>query len=144
MGVLPMDWSAILGIRFGGKVPPSEPVSGPEALDILGIEDPSAIEGTKSTSLRLRYLRDLLRRQKDEPPTELRYRQWTAYFIFSCFLCNDKSTVPTPIVGMFRDVDTLREYDWGALTYRFYIQGLRRFSRQETNGFLGFWQFILF
>uniref|UniRef100_A0A2N9HUF2 Aminotransferase-like plant mobile domain-containing protein n=1 Tax=Fagus sylvatica TaxID=28930 RepID=A0A2N9HUF2_FAGSY len=89
MGVLPVDWSAILGIRFGGRAPPSEPVSSPEALDILGIEDPSAIEGTKSTSLRLSY-----------------------------FLCNDKSTVPTPIVGMFRDVDTLREYDWGALTYR--------------------------
>uniref|UniRef100_A0A2N9G1Y4 Aminotransferase-like plant mobile domain-containing protein n=1 Tax=Fagus sylvatica TaxID=28930 RepID=A0A2N9G1Y4_FAGSY len=81
------------------------------------IEDPSALEGIRSTSLRLRYLRDLLRREKDEPPTELRYRQWTAYFIFNCFLANDKSTIPTPIVGMFRDVDTLREYDWGALTY---------------------------
>jgi hypothetical protein len=45
---------------------------------------------------------------------------------------------------MFRDVDTLREYDWGALTYGFYIRGLRRFSRQETSSFLGFWQFILF
>uniref|UniRef100_A0A2N9I3T6 Aminotransferase-like plant mobile domain-containing protein n=1 Tax=Fagus sylvatica TaxID=28930 RepID=A0A2N9I3T6_FAGSY len=115
MGVLPVDWSAILGIRFGGKAPPSEPVSGPKALDILGLDDPSAIEGIRSTSLR-----------------------------FSCFLGNDKSTVPTPIVGMFRDVDTLRDYDWGALTYGFYIRGLCRFSRQETNGFLGFWQFILF
>uniref|UniRef100_A0A2N9FDV4 Aminotransferase-like plant mobile domain-containing protein n=1 Tax=Fagus sylvatica TaxID=28930 RepID=A0A2N9FDV4_FAGSY len=85
MGVLPVDWSAILGIRFG------------------------AIEGTRSTSLRLRYLRDLLRREKDEPSTELRYRQWTAYFIFSYFLSNDKSTAPTPIVGMLWDVDTLRE-----------------------------------
>jgi hypothetical protein len=72
--VLPIDWSAILGIRFGGRVPPSEPVSGPVALDILGIDDPDAIEGTRSPSLRLRYLRDLLRREKDEPPTELRYR----------------------------------------------------------------------
>ncbi len=56
MGVLSVDWSAILGIRFGVRALPSEPVSGPEALDILGIE------GTRSTSLRLRYLRDLLRR----------------------------------------------------------------------------------
>jgi hypothetical protein len=106
MGVLLVDWSAILGIRFRGRAPPSESVSGPEALDILGFEDPSALEGIRSTSLRLRYLRDLLRREKDEPPTELRYRQWTAYFIFICFLANDKSTIPTPIVGMFRDVDT--------------------------------------
>ncbi len=133
-----MDWSAILGIRFGGRAPPSEPISGLEALGILGIEDPSAIEGTRSTALRLRYLGDLLRREKDEPSTELRYHQWTTYFIFSCFLGNDKSTVPTLIVGMFRDVDTLRDYDWGALTYEFYIRGLRRFSHRETNGFLGF------
>ncbi len=47
----------------------------------------------------------LLRREVEEPPTELRYRQWVAYFIFSCFLGNDKSTIPTPIVSMFRDID---------------------------------------
>uniref|UniRef100_A0A2N9I571 Aminotransferase-like plant mobile domain-containing protein n=1 Tax=Fagus sylvatica TaxID=28930 RepID=A0A2N9I571_FAGSY len=124
VGVLPVDWSAILGIRFGGRIPPSDPVSDFEALEILGIDDPAAII--------------------EEPPTELRYRQWTAYFIFSCFLGNDKSTIPTPIVGMFRDIDDLRDYDWGALTYGFYIRGLRRFSRRETASFLGFWQFTLF
>ncbi len=65
MGVLLVDWSAILGICFGGRVPPSEPVSSPEALDILGIDDPYTIVGTRSPSLRLRYLRDLLRRERD-------------------------------------------------------------------------------
>ena len=45
---------------------------------------------------------------------------------------------------MFQDVDALREYDWGALTYGFYIRGLHRFSRQETINFLGFWQFTIF
>uniref|UniRef100_A0A2N9GKC5 Aminotransferase-like plant mobile domain-containing protein n=1 Tax=Fagus sylvatica TaxID=28930 RepID=A0A2N9GKC5_FAGSY len=118
MAVLPVDWSAILGIRFG--------------------------EGKKLPSVRVRYLADVLRRDREEPPTELRYRQWAAYFIFSCFLGNDKSTVPTPIVGMFRDIDALREYDWGALTYGFYIRGLRRYSRRESISFLGFWQFTIF
>ena len=94
--------------------------------------------------MRFWYLRDLLKREKEEPPTKLRYRQWMAYFIFSCFLGNDKSTVPTPIVGMFLDIDALREYDWGPFTYGFYIRGLRHFSRWETNGFLGFWQFTIF
>ena len=144
MGVLPVDWSAILGIRFGGRVPPSEPVDGLEALEILGIDDDRAIEGKRRPSLRIRYLRDILRREIEEPPTELRYRQWVAYFIFSCFLGNNKSTVPTPIVGMFRDIDALRDYDWGALTYGFYIRGLRRFSRGETISFHGFWQFTVF
>ena len=138
VGVLPVDWSAILGIRFGARAPPSGPISSPEALEILGLDDPDAIDGTKLPSLRVRYLADVLRRDREEPPTELRYRQWTVYFIFNCFLGNDKSTVPTPIVGMFRDVDALREYDWGALTYGFYIRGLRRFSRRESIGFLGF------
>uniref|UniRef100_A0A2N9GG33 Aminotransferase-like plant mobile domain-containing protein n=1 Tax=Fagus sylvatica TaxID=28930 RepID=A0A2N9GG33_FAGSY len=143
LGFAPSSASAMYtyGIPW---IPPSEPVADFEALEILGIDDPAAIEGKKLPSLRIRYLRDLLRREIEEPPTELRYRQWVAYFIFSCFLGNDKSTVPTPIVGMFRDIDALRDYDWGALTYGFYIRGLRRFSRQETISFLGFWQFTIF
>uniref|UniRef100_A0A2N9HKL5 Aminotransferase-like plant mobile domain-containing protein n=1 Tax=Fagus sylvatica TaxID=28930 RepID=A0A2N9HKL5_FAGSY len=144
VGVLPVDWSAILGIRFGGRIPPSDPVSDFEAMEILGIDDPAAIVGKKLFHLKISFLKDLLVREIEEPPTELRYRQWTAYFIFSCFLGNDKSTIPTPIVGMFRDIDDLRDYDWGALTYGFYIRGLRRFSRRETASFLGFWQFTLF
>jgi hypothetical protein len=121
MAVLPVDWSAILGIRFGGRAPLSEPIDGFEAREILGLADHDATEGTRRPSVRIRYLADVLRRDREEPPTELRYRQWAAYFIFSCFLGNDRSIVPTPIVGMFRDIDTLREYDWGALTYGFYI-----------------------
>jgi hypothetical protein len=144
MAVLPVDWSAILGIRFGGRVPPSEPIDGFEAREILGLADHDATEGTRRPSVRIRYLADVLRRDREEPPTELRYRQWAAYFIFSCFLGNDRSIVPTPIVGMFRDIDTLREYDWGALTYGFYIRGLRRYSRRESISFLGFWQFTVF
>jgi hypothetical protein len=144
VAVLPVDWSAILGIRFGGRAPPSEPISGPEAREILGLDDRDAIDGTGLPSMRVRYLADILRRDREEPPTELRYCQWAAYFIFSCFLGNDKSTVPTPIVGMFRDVDALREYDWGALTYGFYIRGLRRYSRRESISFLDFWQFTIF
>jgi hypothetical protein len=144
MAVLPVDWSAILGIRFGGRAPPSETVDGLEAREILGLADRDAIEGSRRPVVRIRHLADVLRRDREEPPTELRYRQWAAYFIFSCFLGNDRSTVPTPIVGMFRDIDALREYDWGTLTYGFYIRGLRRYSRRESISFLGFWQFTVF
>uniref|UniRef100_A0A2N9GS57 Uncharacterized protein n=1 Tax=Fagus sylvatica TaxID=28930 RepID=A0A2N9GS57_FAGSY len=34
-------------IRFGGRIPPSDPVSDFEALEILGIDDPAAIVGKK-------------------------------------------------------------------------------------------------
>uniref|UniRef100_A0A2N9GUV1 Aminotransferase-like plant mobile domain-containing protein n=1 Tax=Fagus sylvatica TaxID=28930 RepID=A0A2N9GUV1_FAGSY len=112
MAVLPVDWSAILGIRFGGRAPPSEPIDGFEAREILGLADRDAIEGIRRPSVRIRHLADVLRRRdREEPPTELRYRQ---------------------------------EYDWGALTYGFYIRGLRRYSRRESISFLGFWQFTVF
>uniref|UniRef100_A0A2N9G5P8 Aminotransferase-like plant mobile domain-containing protein n=1 Tax=Fagus sylvatica TaxID=28930 RepID=A0A2N9G5P8_FAGSY len=100
-----------LGIRFGGRAPPSEPIDGFEAREILGLADRDAIEGTRRPSVRIRHLADVLRRDREEPPTELRYRQ---------------------------------EYDWGALTYGFYIRGLRRYSRRESISFLGFWQFTVF
>uniref|UniRef100_A0A2N9F750 Aminotransferase-like plant mobile domain-containing protein n=1 Tax=Fagus sylvatica TaxID=28930 RepID=A0A2N9F750_FAGSY len=99
MAVLLVDWSAILGIRFGGRAPPSEPVDGFKAREILGLADRDAIKGSRRPSVRIRYLADVLRRDREEPPTELRYRQWAAYLIFSCFLGNDRSIVPTPIVG---------------------------------------------
>uniref|UniRef100_A0A2N9FNI0 Aminotransferase-like plant mobile domain-containing protein n=1 Tax=Fagus sylvatica TaxID=28930 RepID=A0A2N9FNI0_FAGSY len=123
VGVLPVDWSAILGIRFGGRIPPSDPVSDFEALEILGIDDPAAIRSLPrscdiASGLPISYL--------------------------AASLGMTSLTIPTPIVGMFRDIDDLRDYDWGALTYGFYIRGLRRFSRRETASFLGFWQFTLF
>ena len=74
MAVLPVDWSAILGIRFGGRAPPSEPIFGDEALAILGLDGLDAIDGKKLPSVRVRYLADVLRRDREEPPTELRYR----------------------------------------------------------------------
>uniref|UniRef100_A0A2N9GF26 Aminotransferase-like plant mobile domain-containing protein n=1 Tax=Fagus sylvatica TaxID=28930 RepID=A0A2N9GF26_FAGSY len=99
MAVLPVDWSAILGIRFGGRAPPSEPVDGLEAREILGLDDRDAIEGSRRPAVRIRYLADILRRDREEPPTELRYRQWAAYFIFSCFLGNDQVlSFPRPLL----------------------------------------------
>uniref|UniRef100_A0A2N9E1J2 Uncharacterized protein n=1 Tax=Fagus sylvatica TaxID=28930 RepID=A0A2N9E1J2_FAGSY len=56
MAVLPVDWSAILGIRFGGRAPPSEPIDGFEAMEILGLADRDAIEGVRRPSVRIRHL----------------------------------------------------------------------------------------
>uniref|UniRef100_A0A2N9FHI2 Aminotransferase-like plant mobile domain-containing protein n=1 Tax=Fagus sylvatica TaxID=28930 RepID=A0A2N9FHI2_FAGSY len=79
MAVLPVDWSAILGIRFGGRAPPSEPIDGFEAMEILGLADRDAIEGVRRPSVRIRHLVDVLRRDREEPPTELRYRHRSAF-----------------------------------------------------------------
>jgi hypothetical protein len=60
MVVLLLDWSAILGIRFGGRAPPSEHISGCEALAILGLSDPAAHQGTTNIVLKVKYLKKLL------------------------------------------------------------------------------------
>uniref|UniRef100_A0A2N9IG64 Aminotransferase-like plant mobile domain-containing protein n=1 Tax=Fagus sylvatica TaxID=28930 RepID=A0A2N9IG64_FAGSY len=130
----PARWgcSLLIGVpfwasAFGGRIPPSEPVFDFEALEILGIDDPAAI-------------RSLLR--------SCDIASGLPTFIFSCFLGNDKSTIPTPIVGMFRDIDDLREYDWGALDVWVLHPGLapllpstdRQFP-QASGSSLSFWAF---
>uniref|UniRef100_A0A2N9HHD7 Aminotransferase-like plant mobile domain-containing protein n=1 Tax=Fagus sylvatica TaxID=28930 RepID=A0A2N9HHD7_FAGSY len=114
MAVLPVDWSAILGIRFGGRAPPSEPIDGFEAREILGLADHDATE-----------VGSLL-------------------YSSAAFSGTTGPLFPRPLSVCSGDIDTLREYDWGALTYGFYIRGLRRYSRRESISFLGFWQFTVF
>uniref|UniRef100_A0A2N9FU18 Uncharacterized protein n=1 Tax=Fagus sylvatica TaxID=28930 RepID=A0A2N9FU18_FAGSY len=79
MAVLPVDWSAILGIRFGGRAPPSEPIDGSSRLERFWVLLIAMLQrATRRPSVRIRYLADVLRRDREEPPTELRYRQWAA------------------------------------------------------------------
>ncbi len=51
MGVLPLDWSAILGIRFGGKIPPREFISCEKVMVMLGIDDPKDFVETQKMTL---------------------------------------------------------------------------------------------
>lgn len=65
MRVLPLDCIAILGIRFGGRVPPSrvppsDLILGCEALAILGFTDPTTCYGLTNVYLRVRYLKEVL------------------------------------------------------------------------------------
>uniref|UniRef100_A0A2N9J7J2 Aminotransferase-like plant mobile domain-containing protein n=1 Tax=Fagus sylvatica TaxID=28930 RepID=A0A2N9J7J2_FAGSY len=110
---LALFWVYALGVR----VPPSDRISGREALAILGLNYLAACYGFTNVYLRVRYLKEVLEGELQEPPTDLRYSQWMAYFIFNCFLGDDQSTIPTLIFGMFKDIDTMKEYAWGALTY---------------------------
>uniref|UniRef100_A0A2N9I8Z1 Aminotransferase-like plant mobile domain-containing protein n=1 Tax=Fagus sylvatica TaxID=28930 RepID=A0A2N9I8Z1_FAGSY len=120
------NWSAILGIRFGGRAPPSEPIDGFEAREILGLADRDATEGTRRPSVRIRYLADVLRRDREEPPTELRYRQWAAYF--SLLLSYDIAS----------GQPTLSSAAFSGTTGPLFPRPLSSIS------FLGFWQFTVF
>ena len=43
-GILPLDWTAILGIKFGGHQIPTEEMSFDMTCDLLGIHLPLTIE----------------------------------------------------------------------------------------------------
>ena len=142
MGVLPLDLSAILGIRFGGRIPPREYISHKEVMVMLGIDDPKAFVGTQKTTLKVVALKN--KGELQEPYTNVRLCRLMLYFITFCFLGEDQTTIPLPILRMFRDLDQLHQYNWGALTYSFYLRGLCCFSCQETSSFHGFWQFTIY
>ena len=124
--MLPLDWTAIWGIHFGGRIPPYEHITHEEVMIMMGIDDPKAFVGTQKVTLKVIDLKERL--ELKHPPTDVQLRHWMAYFIASCFLREDQTTIPLPILGMFRDLDRLHEYDWGALTYALYLRGLCRFS----------------
>jgi hypothetical protein len=72
MGMLLLDWSAILGIRFEGRIPPREPISHEEAMVMLGIDDLSAFVRTNKVTLKVSHLKKHL--GLDQPPTDLQLR----------------------------------------------------------------------
>lgn len=57
------------------------------------------------------------------------------------FLANNSSTVHFSIVGDLRDVDRIRDYDWGSFTY--FLHGMRLRSEGQTDAWLGFFPFLL-
>uniref|UniRef100_A0A2N9FQL9 Aminotransferase-like plant mobile domain-containing protein n=1 Tax=Fagus sylvatica TaxID=28930 RepID=A0A2N9FQL9_FAGSY len=142
MGVLPLDWSAILGIRFGGRIPPREHLSREEVMVMMGIDDPRAFVETQKMTLKVVALKG--KGELQEPLTDVHLCHLMVYFISSCFLGEDQTTIPLPFLGMFRDLYQLHEYGWRALTYGFYLKVLHRFSRRETSSLHGFWQFTIY
>jgi hypothetical protein len=89
-----------LGIHFGGRIPPREYISHEEVMVMMGIDDPKAFVGTQKTTLKVVALKG--KGELQEPPTDVHLRRLMVYFIASCFLGEDQTTIPLPILGMFR------------------------------------------
>jgi hypothetical protein len=76
---------------------------------MMGIDDPKAFVGTQKTTLKVVALKG--KGELYEPPTDVRLRRLIVYFIVSCFLGEDQTTIPLPILRMFLDLDQLYQYD---------------------------------
>lgn len=49
------------------------------------------------------------------------------------FLANNSFTVHFSIVGDLRDVDRIRDYDWGSFTFAYFLHGMRLRSEGQTD-----------
>ena len=75
-------------------------------------------------------------------PDDAAPRRFFLYFIGSCFLGDNKSEIKLKLVAAVRVVSSIRDFVWGALTYGFFIYGMRCFAQGESNSSLGFWQIL--
>lgn len=144
----PLDWSALLGIRFGGLLVPQSTLLKVEINEILGMDALRAeyqdIYEGKGDKLKINLHALCKTIPWNSNPDEFALRRFFLYFIGSCFLGQDKSTIPAHLVGAVRDSSKIGEYDWGGITFGYYLRCIRRFARGETSSFEGYWQFTIY
>uniref|UniRef100_A0A2N9F1V6 Reverse transcriptase domain-containing protein n=1 Tax=Fagus sylvatica TaxID=28930 RepID=A0A2N9F1V6_FAGSY len=106
------------------RIPPREYISHEEVMVMMGIDDPKAFVRTQKMTLKVVALKG--KGKLYEPPTDVRLRRLIVYFIASCFLGKDQTTIPLPILGMFLDLDQLYQdvYRVGADYLDFFLQGV--------------------
>ena len=63
-------------------------------------------------------------------------------FIGSCLLGNNQSMLTCMMLGAIRVASIIRAYDWGSVSYRFFISYLRQVARQGFRILEGFWQIL--
>ena len=95
--VLPLDWIAILGIRFNGHQILTKEISFYMACDLLGIpflltaEIRGYFEPTASPQIRTKWLQHSI--PWGEAPIDAYLRQCFLWFLDSCFLGNNRSVL---------------------------------------------------
>ncbi|GMY32964.1 serine/threonine-protein phosphatase 7 long form homolog isoform X4 [Fagus crenata] len=103
----PLDWSALLGIRFGGLLVPQSTLLKVEINEILGMDALRAeyqdIYEGKGDKLKINLHALYKTIPWNANPDEFALRRFFLYFIGSCFLGQDKSTIQAHLVGAVRD-----------------------------------------
>ena len=66
-------------------------------------------------------------------PDDIALRWFFFYFIGSCLLGNNRSVLNFRLLVANRMVFVIGDYDWGSLSYRFFIAYLRQASRQGSG-----------
>jgi len=95
--ILPLDWTAILGIRFGGLPISTKETSSEMASELLGIPLPLTankkgyFRPTASPQIRTEWLQSSI--PWDMAPTSIHLHRFFLWFLCSCFFGNNQSVL---------------------------------------------------
>jgi len=127
--VIPLDWTAILGLRFGEEPVLTKFVSFAMASKLLGnlyllAKTTRGYFGpTKEPQIRIRWLEENIPWVAKLDDVTL--RQFFFYFIGNCLLGNNRSVLTCRLLVAIRVVSVIGAYDWGSLFYGIFIAYLR-------------------
>ena len=144
--ILSLDWTAILGIRFGGYLILTDDMSFKMACELLGIPLPLTID-TKgyfrpitSPQICTEWLKGSI--PWSVVPTDIHLRRFFMYSLGSCFFGNNRSVLSCQLLWAIRVVSDVGRYDWGSIIYDFFISFLRQASQQDFRSLERCWQIL--
>ena len=133
---------AILGLRFGRYPILTDFVDFDVASELLGIRYPFTpirrqyFGPTNEPQIRMEWLRVSIPWEAE--PDDIALKQFF-YFIGSCLFGNNRSVLTCRLLGAMRVVLDIGAYDWGSISYGFFIAFLRQASGQDFRGLEGCW-----
>ena len=136
---------AILGLRFGRYPIPTDFVDFDVANELLGICYPFTsvrrqyIGPTNKPQIRMKWLRVSI--PWKAKPDYIALKRFF-YFICSCLFGNNRSVLTCKLLGAMKVVSDIGAYDWGSISYGFFITFLRQASGQDFRGLEGCWQIL--
>lgn len=142
IGPTPVDWTMVTGLSFGGRcIAVNSDFTIERALDLLG--KPRAIKDGK---ILLSGIKPTKKEVKHAPPNddvkEKIFRRLFLYVVGSCFFNNNRSVISHKVVECLENINEVRSYDWGEVTYATFLAGMRRKVTAEIGAFTAFWQFL--
>lgn len=130
----PMDWLSITSIKFTShRVDLGADIFPTTIRSLLGFttlnrvfKDRSIRSGTLAVNaiqgaLSQLFLADIRARNR-------LLRCLFLIILKGCFLGNNSSTINFSIIGVLRDMTSIRDYDWGSFTFSYFLYGMHLYS----------------